>query len=138
MPGFCGLTLSHEIENFIYRGQAITIGATLYLRLLVAPSSRTGGGTETNYGGWARIPFARDTSSIWTIAPANGLLTNGVQIVAPVATTLGNGDFVAFDIVDTPSGAFTKLYNGGPVSPAKAVVVGKAPTFRIGGLQVTF
>ena len=72
------------------------------------------------------------------MAPSNGLLANGVQIAAPVATTLGNGDFVAFDIVDTASGAFTKIYNGGPVSPAKAVVVGKAPTFRIGGLQITF
>lgn len=138
MPGFCGLTLAHEIENFIYRGQAITIGATLYLRLLVAPSSRSGGGTETNYGGWARIAFARDTTSIWTVAPSNGLLTNGVQIVAPVATTLGNGDFVAFDIVDTPSGAFTKIYNGGPVSPAKAVVVGKAPVFGVSRLLITF
>lgn len=138
MPGFCGLTLAHEIENFIYRGIPITIETTLYLRLLVAPSSRSGGGVETNYGGWARIPFARDTSTIWTIAPTNGLLTNGVEIVAPVATTLGNGDFVAFDIVDTPSGAFTKLYNGGPVSPAKAVVVGKAPTFRPGALQITY
>ena len=37
MPGFCGLTLSHEIENFVYRGVAITIGGTLYMRLLVAP-----------------------------------------------------------------------------------------------------
>ncbi len=138
MPGFCGLTLSHEILNFVYRGVPITIGGTLYLRLLVAPSSRSGGGTETDYGGWARIPFMRNTSSIWTIAPSNGLLTNGVSIVAPVATTLGNGDFVAFDIVDTASGAFTKIYNGGPVSPSKAVVVGKAPTFRIGGLQITF
>lgn len=138
MPGFCGLTLSHEIENFVYRGVAITIGATLYLRLLVAPSSRSGGGTETNYGGWARIPFTRDTTSIWTIAPSNGLLTNGVAIVAPVATTLGNGDFVAFDFVDTSSGAFTKVYNGGPVSPSKAVVVGKAPTFGISKLFITF
>lgn len=138
MPGFCGLTLSHEIENFIYRGVAITIGATLYLRLLVAPSSRSGGGTETNYGGWARIPFTRDTTTIWTVAPSNGLLTNGVIIAAPVATTLGNGDFVAFDIVDTASGAFTKIYNGGPVSPAKAVVVGKSPEFDPGKLQITF
>lgn len=138
MPGFCGLTLAHEIEDFVYRGIPITIGSTLYMRLLVAPSSKSGGGTETNYGGWARIPFARDTASIWTTAPSNGLLTNGVEIVAPVATTLGNGDFVAFDFVDTASGTFSKVYNGGPISPAKAVVVGRAPTFRIGGMQITF
>jgi len=138
VPGFCGYTLAHEIENFIYRGVEIDIEATLYLRLLVAPSSRSGGGTETDYGDYARVAFTRDTSSIWTVDPSNGLLVNGVKITAPVATTLGNGDLVAFDIVDTPSGAFTKIYNGGPILPAKAIVAGKAPEFGIGKLQITF
>lgn len=138
MAGFSGYTLAAEIENFIYRGVAITIGGTLYLRLLVSPSSRSGGGTETNYAGWARIPLVRDTSSIWTIAPSNGLLVNGAQIVAPVANSLGNGDLNSFDIVDTSSGAFTKLYNGGPILPAVAIAVNKPPTFDIGKLQITF
>jgi hypothetical protein len=138
MPGFCGYSLAAEIENFIYRGQAITIGATLYLRLLVIPSSRSGGGTETNYGGYARFAIARDTSSIWTVAPSNGLLVNGVELAFPDATTLGNGDFVAFDIVDTASGSINKIYNGGPILPAKSVVVGRAPTFGVGKLQITF
>lgn len=138
MPGFAGYTLSNEIENLIYRGQAITIGATLYLRLLVSPSSRSGGGTETNYSGYARLALPRDTTSIFTAAPSNGRLTNGVALSFPVPTTLGNGDLVAFDIVDTSSGAFTKLYNGGPVSPAKSVVIGKAPTFRISALVITW
>lgn len=138
MPGFSGYTLANEIENFIYRGQSITIGATLYLRLLVSPSSRSGGGTETNYAGYARLALPRDTTSIFTAAPSNGRLANGVVLSLPVPTTVGNGDLVAFDIVDTSSGAFAKLYNGGPVQPAKAVVIGKAPTFRIGALVVTF
>lgn len=138
MPGWAGFGMADEIENFIYRGVAITIGATLYLRLLVAPSSRSGGGTETNYAGYARKALPRDTSTIFGVSPSNGRLTNSVKFSFPVATSLGNGDFVAFDIVDTPSGAFTKIYNGGPVSPAKAVVVGKAPVFRIDALVVTF
>lgn len=138
MPGFSGYTLASEIENFIYRGQAITIGATLYLRLLVSPSSRAGGGTETNFSGYARLALPRDTTSIFTSAPSNGRLTNGVALTFPVPTTTGNGDLVAFDIVDTSSGAFAKLYNGGPVQPAKSVVIGKAPTFRIGALEITF
>lgn len=138
MPGWASYSLAHEIENFIYRGQAITIGATLYLRLLVSPSSPSGGGTETNYGSWARIPFVRDVSSIWTIAPSNGLLTNGVKILAAVATTTGNGDLNSFDIVDTASGAVSKIYNGGPILPSKSIIVGKAPEFGIGKLQITF
>lgn len=138
MPGWASYSLAAEIENFIYRGQAITIGATLYLRLLVVPSSRSGGGTETNYSGYARLALPRDTSSIWTVAPSNGLLVNGVELAFPDATTTGNGDLVAFDIVDTSSGAINKIYNGGPILPPKAVVVGRAPTFGIGKLQITY
>lgn len=136
MPGWTGYTLANEIENFIYRGQAITIGATLYMRLLVVPSTRSGGGTETNYAGYARKAFARDTSIF--AAPANGFLTNSVAFEFPTATSLGNGDLVWFDFVDTSSGAFTKLYNGGPISPAKTIVIGKPPKFGIGKLQITF
>jgi hypothetical protein len=55
-----------------------------------------------------------------------------------VATSAGNGQLVAFDIVDTPSGAFTKVYNGGPINPAKTIVIGKAPVFRAGALVITF
>lgn len=136
MPGFAGYTMADEILNFFYRGTAITIGANLYLRLLVAPSTRSGGGTETNYSGYARKELVRGTT-IFGLPSANGFLSNTVVIALPVALSLGNGDFVAFDIVDTPSGAFTKVYNGGQVSPAKAVVVGKAPTFAIGSLQLS-
>lgn len=138
MAGFSGYTLAAEIEDFIYRGVAITIGGTLYLRLLVSPSSRSGGGTETNYAGWARIPLVRNTTGFWTVAPSNGLLVNGVQIIAPVANSLGNGDLNSFDIVDTASGAFTKVYNGGPILPAVAMVVNKSPIFDVGKLQITF
>lgn len=138
MPGWASYSLAAEIENFIYRGQAITIGATLYLRLLVVPSSRSGGGTETNYGGYARLALTRDTSTIWTTAPSNGLLVNGIALAFPVPSSVGNGDLVAFDIVDTASGAVGKIYNGGPILPPKSVVVGRAPTFAATKLQITF
>lgn len=138
MPGWASYSLAHEIENFIYRGQAITIGATLYLRLLVVPSSRSGGGTETNYGGYARLALPRDDSTIFTIDPSNGLLVNGVEIEFPDPTTTGNGDLVAFDIVDTASGSVNKIYNGGPILPQKSVVVGRPSNFGPGKLQITF
>lgn len=138
MPGWTSYNLAAEVENLIYRGQAITIGANLYLRLLVGPSSRSGGGTETTYGGYARLVLPRDTSSVFTVAPSNGLLVNGVELVFPDSTTLGNGDLVAFDIVDTASGAINKIYNGGPILPPKALVVGRAPTFGVSKLQITY
>lgn len=137
MPGFAGFTMADEILNFYYRGTAISIGLSLWMRLLVEPSSRSGGGTETNYTGYARKEIVRGTA-IFGSASVNGLLTNTVAFQFLTPTSLGNGDLVAFDIVDTPSGAFTKVYNGGPISPAKAIVIGKPPKFRIGSLIFTF
>ena len=136
MAGWLGLTAANEVLNFLYRGTPISIGGSLYLRLLVAPSSRSGGGTETNYAGYARYELPRD-ASVFTVASTIGQLTNGVVIEFPSANDAGNGDLVWFDVVDTPSGAFTKLYPGGPISPAKAIAVGKPVKFRAGALLFT-
>lgn len=136
MAGWVGLTLGNELLNLIYRGTSLSIGGTLYMRLLVAPSSRAGVGTETNFGGYARKAFPRD-ATIFTSAASAGQLTNGVVIEIALATSLGNGDLVWFDFVDTPSGAFSKLYHGGPITPARAIVVGKTVKFRVGALVLT-
>lgn len=136
MAGFLGYTVANEIYDFLYRGVSITIGANLYLRLLVEASSRSGGGTETDYTGYSRLALLRATSPLFA-ATANGLLTNTQALVFPVAGSLGNGELVFFDIVDTPSGAINKIYNAGPILPARTIVVGKAPTFRIGALVCT-
>lgn len=136
MAGWVGFTAGNESLNFLYRGTPISIGGTLYMRLLVAPSSRAGAGTETTFGGYARKAFPRD-ATIFTSAASAGQLTNGVVIEIALATSLGNGDLVWFDFVDTPSGAFTKLYHGGPITPARAIVVGKTVKFRAGALVLT-
>ena len=136
MAGWQGYSSSNEVINFLYRGTPISIGGTLYLRLLVAPSSRAGAGTETNFGGYARKAFPRD-ATIFTAVATTGQLTNGVAVEIALATTLGNGDLVWFDFVDTPSGAFSKLYHGGPITPARAIVVGKTVKFRAGALLLT-
>ena len=135
MAGEMSFNMANEIYDFFYRGQAITIGANLYLRLLVEPSSRSGGGTETNYSGYARLVLPRGTTIF--SATSNGRITNSAILTFPVANSLGNGDLVYFDIVDTSSGSFTKRYNGGPILPAKAIVVGKAPKFSVGKLVMT-
>lgn len=138
MSGFSGYALADEILNFVYRGVPISIGGSLYLRLLVAPSSRSGGGTETDYGSYTRKQLPRDLT-IFTVAPSSGRLANGVVLeMDAVPTTVGNGPLTSFDIVDTPSGAFSKLYNGGPIVPTKIVAVGKPIKFRIGALVLTF
>jgi hypothetical protein len=135
MAGFIGYTVSNEIYDFLYRGQAITIGANLYLRLLVAASSRSGGGTETNYTGYSRLILPRTSPKF--SATANGRIANNVVLEFGSPTSVGNGNLVYFDVVDTASGAFTKIYNAGPILPAKAVQIGKPPRFRVGSLVFT-
>lgn len=136
MAGWLGISTANEVLNFLYRGTAISIGAQLYMRLLVAPSSRSGGGTETDYSGYTRLLLPRD-STVFTSAASNGQISNGVIIAFPTANSAGNGSLVWFDVVDTPSGAFSKIYPGGPISPAKIVAVGKPVKFRAGSLLIT-
>jgi hypothetical protein len=136
MAGWASTGMADSILDFFYRGTAITIGADLWIRLLVSPSSRSGGGTETNYGDYARFQFARGTA-LFGVAPSGGQLTNSVEFAFPSPTTVGNGDLVWFDIVDTASGAVNKIYHGGPIQPADKVEIGKPPTYPAGKLLMT-
>lgn len=129
--------MADEILDFFYRGQAITIGANLYIRALVSPSSRGGGGVETNYGGYARFTLVRSTG-VFPASSGTGARSNIVAVEFGAATTLGNGNLVSFDIVDTPSGSFSKVYNGGPILPAIIMEIGKKPTAEVGMLQFSF
>lgn len=137
MAGWLGFTGADDVMNFLYRGTAISIGGTLYMRLLVAPSSRAGGGTETNFSGYARKAFPRDGTLFTTASSGAGRLVIGVELNFGAASSLGNGDLVWFDFVDAPSGVFTKLYHGGPISPAKAIIVGKDVKFAAQSLTLT-
>lgn len=135
MPGFLGYTTADELLNFLYRGVSIDIEDDLYMRLLVQTSNRGGGGTETNYGNYARLLVPRDTSIF--AASSNGQLINSAIIQFATPSSVGNGDLAAFDFVDTPSGAFTKLYHGGPLVPSDPVVIGKPPRYPAGKLIIT-
>lgn len=137
MPGWLGLSSADEVLNFLYRGTAISIGGTLYLRLLVSPSSRSGGGTETTFGGYARKPFPRDGTLFTSAASGTGQLVIGVTLDFGAASNAGNGQLNWFDFVDTPLGAFSKLYHGGPISPARTVTVGQPVRFSPGSLILT-
>lgn len=142
MAGWASFQMAREIEDFFYRGVAISIDATLYMRLLIEPSSRagtgTGTGTESNYDGYARLAFARTTGGLWTAASSTGQLINSSILIFPTASSVGNGRPTWFDFVNTASGSFTKLYNGGPINPPKDIVVGKDVRFRAGALVITF
>ena len=137
MSGWLGLASADEVLNFLYRGTSISIGGTLWMRLLVAPSSRSGGGTETNFSGYARKPFPRDGTMFTVASSGVGRLANGTLLDFGTPGSAGNGQLVWFDFVDTSAGAFTKLYHGGQISPARTVTVGQPVRFSAGSLILT-
>lgn len=137
MSGWVGLSGSDDVLNFLYRGTAISIPGSLWMRLLTAPSSRAGGGTETDFGGYARKQFSRDATMFTSASSNAGKLVIGVILDFGTPASAGSGQLVWFDFVNTASGAFTKLYHGGPISPARTVEVGRPLRFPVGSLVLT-
>lgn len=123
--------------NYALRGVAPAYDGTLYLRLLTAPSTRTANGTETDYGSYARIPLPRDLT-FWSDPTSTGRATNLAAFTFAAPTSLGSGlDIVAFDVVNTASGSFTRRHYYGPVSPTRTPALGRALRFPAGALEIT-
>lgn len=132
MSGGASAYLAGEILNFTLRGISPTVPATIYFRQLTTPSTKTSSGTE---GSFPRIAFVRGTS-IFT----DPLLTSQSTNVDPILTDLAGASgspIVAFDFVNTASGAFTETYLFGTVTPARDVVAGKRIRYLPGQLLVT-
>ena len=123
------------IINFFLRGVTPTLGATVYLRLLTTPSTKTTNGNESGFGNYARIPLVRGLT-LFTDPLLTSRSTNVATLQTDVATSLDD-DIVAFDIVDTASGAFTVRPLYGVVTPARSITIGKRVKFPAGSLVIT-
>lgn len=133
-----GLTAlgAREVLDFVLRGVSPTIPGTVYLRLLTTPSTKTTSGTETTYGNYARLALVRSTS-LFTDPLLTSRSTNVDPLQFPAPSSLDD-DIVAFDIVNTSSGAFTETYLYGFVRPSRSIVVGtQLLKFPNGTLVVT-
>lgn len=126
---------AREILDFILRGVSPTIAATVYLRLLETPSTKTSSGVETAYGAYARLALVRGTS-LFTDPLLTSRSTNVDELEFPVPSSIDD-DIVAWDLVNVASGAFTETYLFGNVSPARSIIVGKRVRFPSGSLLVT-
>ena len=78
----------------------------------------------------------RDTT-LFTDAGSSAEVTNVSSLEFPQADSVGAGDLVGFDIVDTAAGAFTHIYLWGQITPARTVIVGKKVRFPAGSLIFT-
>lgn len=133
-----GLTAlgAREVLNFVLRGVSPTIAATVYLRLLTTPSTKTSSGTETVYGNYSRLALVRSTG-LFTDPALTSRSTNIDPLIFPAPSSLDD-DIVAFDLVNTASGAFTETYLYGFVRPSRSIVVGTKPLkFPSGAMVVT-
>ena len=124
-----------QVINFYLRGVTPTLGATVYLRLLTTPSTKTSSGTESAFGAYARIALVRGLT-LFTDPLLTSRSTNVAALQTGIATSLDD-DIVAFDIVDTASGAFTETYLHGVVTPARSITIGKRVKFPAGSMVVT-
>lgn len=134
MAGGATFYTAGEILNLILRAVAPTFPATMYLRLLTTPSTKGSSGTEAAYGGYTRKAMVRSTTLF-----TDPLLTGRSVNVDPLlfaAPTSPDASIVAFDFVNTASGAFTETYLFGTVTPSRSVIVGKAIRFPAGSLEV--
>jgi len=123
------------VLNFYLRGITPTLGATVYLRLLTTPSTKTTSGVESAFGAYARIPLVRGLTLF-----TDPLLTSRSTNVDPIETATAlslDYDIVAFDIVNTASGPFTETYLFGVVQPARSIIVNKPVRFPSGSMIVT-
>lgn len=79
-----GLTdwFSNKLIDHIWRGQAYTYPATMYLGLYTTPPTNNTRGTEVSGGGYARLPV---NSSAWS-SPSGGTISNSDNLTFPVPT----------------------------------------------------
>lgn len=143
--------LENKLIDWLFRGQAIGItGASaaagtgptsLYVGLLTAAPSDTGGGTEVSGGSYARVAVSSSTTN-WAGTQAaastavssgtSGTTSNNGTITFP-APTANWGSITHFGIYDATSGGNLLIH--GALSIAKTVNNGDAaPSFAAAAL----
>lgn len=109
-------------------GKASFTMPTVSVALFTVAPTDAGGGTETTYGGYARVT----TSAATWASSAGGAISNAAAITFPACTS-GTATIVAFGGYDAPSGGNLLWYG----SCSLAVSPGITPQFPIGDLDIT-
>jgi hypothetical protein len=134
----------NKILDLVFRGQAWTPPATLYISLHTGTTLDDGGGTEVSGGSYARVAIASNMTN-WsgtqgagtTVASSGitGIISNNVAITFPAPT--GNwGTIVGYGLRDAASGG--NLIAHGTLAASKTITAGDlAPLFAIGQLTFT-
>lgn len=134
--------LENKIIDQVFRGQAYSFPATLYVGLFTAAPSDTGGGTEASGGSYSRASVA---ASLANFAGTQGAGTT-VASSGTTGTTSNNGSItfatptaswgtvVAFGIFDAASGGNLLFY--GTLTISKTINPGDTVTFPAASLSI--
>lgn len=135
--------LENKLIDYIFRGQAYTPPATLYVALLTAAPNDAGGGTEVTGGSYARVAvtaslanFAGTQAAGSTVASSGtgGTTSNNGAVTFP-APTANWGSVTHWGIYDAASAGNLLYYAA--LTTAKTINNGDAaPSFAAGALTV--
>jgi hypothetical protein len=136
--------LENKLIDQLFRGQAAPTTTTLYVGLLTAAPSDTGGGTEVSGGLYARVSvgsslanWAGTQSAGSTVASSGtgGQTSNNAAITFPTPSA-GWGTVTHFGIYDAASGG--NLLFWGALTIAKTINQADTVTFPAASLSITF
>lgn len=134
--------LENKLLDYVFRGQAFTPPATVYVALFTAAPSDAGGGTEVSGGSYARVAVASSltnwsgTQSAGSTTPSSGTsgtISNNSAITFP-APTANWGTATHVGLYDASSGGNPLAW--GALAQSKTINNGDAaPSYAAGALQ---
>lgn len=133
MAGSFSDYLELKLLDYVFSAAAYTSPATLYVGLLTAAPSDSGGGTEVSGNAYARVAVTNNATNF--PAASAGSKSNGTAITFPQATPSGWGVVTHGAIYDASSAgnliAWFSLTASKTVDPLDTV------SFAIGALVIT-
>jgi hypothetical protein len=136
--------LENKLVDQLFRGQTAPTTTTLYVGLLTAAPSDSGGGTEVSGGSYARVSVTsslanwagtQTAGSTTASSGTGGQTSNNAAITFPTPAATW-GTVTHFGIYDASSGG--NLLFWGALTIAKTINQADTVTFPAASLSVTF
>lgn len=136
--------LENKMVDQLFRGQTAPTTSTLYVALLTAAPSDSGGGTEVSGGAYARVAVTsslanwagtQSAGSTTASSGTGGQTSNNVAITFPTPTATW-GTVTHFGIYDASTGGNLLFY--GALTISKTINQADTVTFPAASLSVTF
>jgi hypothetical protein len=136
--------LENKLIDQLFRGQTAPATSTLYVGLLTAAPSDSGGGTEVSGGAYARVAVTsslanwagtQSAGSSTASSGTGGQTSNNTAITFPTPTA-GWSTVTHFGIYDAATGG--NLLFWGALTIAKTINQADTVTFPAASLSITF